>query len=103
MPGQSVEIVLKAGRPITDDTSFTLALPFSDELCVYYSALVRRGVALDPKFGRPTHQPWAFEFAVRDPNRQQIVINVSAESLAREEALRRAGKIPPRRTKCGDD
>ena len=84
MPKQSVQIVLKARSPITDDASFTLALKFSDDLCRYHESLVKRGVKLDAKFGVPTHQPWAFEFAVRDPNHHQIVINVHAEELARE-------------------
>ena len=103
LPGQLVQIVLKARSPITDDASFTLAFRFADELCRYYGQLVRRGVELDAKFGVPTHQPWAFEFAVRDPNHQLIVVNVPAENLAREEALRRAGKIPARRHKCGTE
>lgn len=103
MPKQSVQIVLKARQPITDDASFTLALRLSDDLCRFYNKLVERGVQLDAKFGTPTHQPWAFEFAVRDPNQQQIVINVPSEYLAKEEALRKAGKIPPRQVKCGDE
>jgi catechol 2,3-dioxygenase-like lactoylglutathione lyase family enzyme len=102
-PGQDVQIVLKAGTPVTTDTSFTIALDNSEELCEYYNDLVHKGVKLDDKFGTPTHHGWAFEFAIRDPSNQQIVVGVDARSLARENQLRESHKLPPRQVMCGDE
>lgn len=81
MPGQSgLRMVLKAGIPVTTDTSFTVTPAGVDELCRFHERLKRRG-ALDPQYPVPVRRPWALEFRVIDPFGQKIVINIPNEEL----------------------
>jgi hypothetical protein len=95
-------MVLKAGRPVTDDTAFTITPDTEDSLCRDYERLKARG-DLDPRFAVPVRRPWALEFRVQDPFGQKIVISIPDDELKRNEIMRSEGRLPPRATHCEVD
>jgi hypothetical protein len=75
LPAQpDFSIVVKAGRPITDNAVLTLFPSNEEELCRLYTQLKAKRVVFEML---PVRHPWAFEMMFRDVFGQEIVAAVS--------------------------